>query len=69
MCADMGVVCPWGIRQRAAGVDNLTKTAAIEWAVSVVCSHAIAPGWIYVLVWILIKGFCRLFRPWLKKCR
>ena len=29
-----------------AGVDNLTKTAAIEWAKSGVRTNAVAPGWI-----------------------
>ncbi|TCM63338.1 citronellol/citronellal dehydrogenase [Acinetobacter calcoaceticus] len=29
-----------------AGVDNLTKTAAVEWAKSGVCVNAVAPGWI-----------------------
>jgi citronellol/citronellal dehydrogenase len=48
-----------------AGVDNLTKTAAIEWAKSGVRVNAVAPGWIMSSGMDQYKGAFRAMIPML----
>jgi citronellol/citronellal dehydrogenase len=41
-----------------AGMANLTKTAAVEWAASGVRVNAVAPGWIASAAWTPTRARC-----------